>query len=353
MNEGILLLAGGVILAIATAFSVTLAYRSAAVRGGLLDRPVERSSHAVPTPTGGGLGIVAGCGLAFAVFAIGAGIGPDWVAVLAGAGLLAVLGFADDRFGLPVLSRLVFQLIVAALFVVFVFGGLEGEMRAGAGFTMPLLALAAMAVLVGLTNFFNFMDGIDGLAGAQGVFVAGGAALLIWVDTGISDSVLLLSAVAAGCLGFLGLNWPPARIFMGDTGSLALGFLLAGAPLVTALRGELQFSVWLILWALFITDAGLTLSHRMLKGLRPYEAHRDHAYQRLARHWGSHRRVTLLYTAINVLWLLPLAALARYQILAPLHAVVMAYIPVSAFVAMILLGVDSTRGLRSQRDARE
>jgi UDP-GlcNAc:undecaprenyl-phosphate GlcNAc-1-phosphate transferase len=72
VNEGLVLLAGGVLLAIATAFSVTFAYRSVAVRSGLLDRPVERSSHSVPTPTGGGLGIVAGCGLAVAVFAIGA-----------------------------------------------------------------------------------------------------------------------------------------------------------------------------------------------------------------------------------------------------------------------------------------
>lgn len=353
MNDGIVLLVGEVLLAVATAFAVTLAYRLLAVRRGLLDRPVERSSHSIPTPTGGGVGIIAGCGLAVAVVATGAGIGTDWVVVLTAAGLLGALGFADDRFGLPVLLRLLAQVVVAGFCVVFLLGVAGGETRAAAGSPLPLLALMAGVALVGLTNFFNFMDGIDGLAGAQGVFVAGSAALLIGLDGEIADSVLVLSAVAAGCLGFLALNWPPARIFMGDTGSLALGFLLAGAPLVTAPRGELQLPVWLILWALFVTDAGLTLAHRTLRGLRPYEAHRDHAYQRLARHWGAHRRVTVLYTLINLLWLLPLAVLARYRMLAPLPAVLIAYLPLSVFVARILLRGDSARGLSSQRHARE
>lgn len=153
------------------------------------------------------------------------------------------------------------------------------------------------------------MDGIDGIAGVEAVTVAAGAALLLWVrgDAAMAGVLVLL---AAAVLGFLAWNWPPARIFMGDVGSAYLGFVLGVMALATSAEGPLNLWVWLILLAVFITDATVTLLRRLLRGERWYEAHRTHAYQHAARRFGSHRKVTLAVGALNVLWLLPLAGVA-------------------------------------------
>jgi Fuc2NAc and GlcNAc transferase len=116
-----------------------------------------------------------------------------------------------------------------------------------------------------------------------------------------------LVGVTAATLGFLALNWPPARIFMGDAGSTYLGFILAFLALVTIADGTLSLPQWLILSAAFVTDASVTLIRRLLLRERVFEAHRRHAYQVLSRRFGAHQPVTLGFVALNAIWLLPLA----------------------------------------------
>jgi UDP-N-acetylmuramyl pentapeptide phosphotransferase/UDP-N-acetylglucosamine-1-phosphate transferase len=153
--------------------------------------------------------------------------------------------------------------------------------------------------IVGLTNVFDFMDGIDGIAGSQAVVTATTAPAIAFVRAEPAQAVYALTLVG-GSAGFLRHNWPPARVFTGDTGSAYLGYTFAGlAVLGNYDRSAIvPFSAWVILLAPFIFDSGLTLSKRILRGERWYEAHREHLYQRLVRAGWSHRAVTLVYLAL-------------------------------------------------------
>ena len=123
---------------------------------------------------------------------------------------------------------------------------------------------------------------------------------------------MLMLCVAAATVGFLLLNWPPAKIFMGDTGSTWLGFMIFALALLTIQSGWSNYAVWLVLGAVFVSDATVTLLTRMARGERWHEPHCNHAYQRLARRWqgkrnAGHLSVTLLVAMVNLLWLAPIA----------------------------------------------
>jgi Fuc2NAc and GlcNAc transferase len=164
--------------------------------------------------------------------------------------------------------------------------------------------------LVGVTNFFNFMDGIDGLAAGQAM--ASGAAVIIasWSQNANGIAWLLLGAAA----GFLVYNWPPARVFLGDVGSMPVGFLLGGLPLLAPpdQRSPAVLAVAIGL-ALFLFDPLWTLLRRALAGKRLGQAHRDHAYQRLLSPEEPHGRVTLPLVAAAF----ALAALGSYAFVHP------------------------------------
>lgn len=269
---------------------------------GLLDVPGERSLHAAPTPTSGGLGILGGVLLAAFTMHLDAALDEAWCLALLLAAGLSLLGFADDRRGLPVRWRLAVQLLAASLLL----AALWPELGAFG----PILPLAGLFWLVGFTNLFNFMDGIDGLAATQAVFAGAAAAALAALQGAPYPAVLPFACLAGAALGFLPWNWPPARLFMGDAGSLMLGFLFAAGGVLSVLRDALSGVAWLILWAPFLVDGGLTLLRRALRGEALTSAHREHAYQRHALRYGSHRPVTLAVLALDLVWLLPLAWLA-------------------------------------------
>ena len=298
-NLAILLLAGLAALVVAW-----LVRRQAAALG-LVAQPNARSSHQAPTPTGGGLGIVVGGSIGgLAMVFTGR---PEMLLVVVLSLLMAAVGFVDDRRPLPVSIRLPLQLAFTGTMVTLV---PAPALMAAIGIDLPwLLFLAGLVVAaVYWLNIFNFMDGIDGLAASQAAFMLLGAVLLaLTALPGGNPYLWWLASVAAAALGFLILNWPPARIFMGDVGSLYLGFVIAHGALVTIANGWLSAWQWLLLGALFLADATLTLGRRALRREAIFSAHRLHAYQHLSRRWGSHRRVTLLYLAVNLVLLLPLA----------------------------------------------
>lgn len=270
----------------------------------VLDVPGARSLHALPTPTSGGIGILAGLLLAGAALRAGSALDESWCLVLLLACGLSLLGFADDRRGLSVGFRLIAQLMAAVILLASLWPEIHGSGRAV--FLLPVCLLW----LVGFTNLFNFMDGIDGFAAVQAVFAGATAAVLASLQGASHDAVLLLAALAAAALGFLPWNWPVARLFMGDAGSLLLGFLFAASGLLSVLRADLSWVVWLILWLPFVVDGTLTLLRRALQKKPLTNSHREHAYQRYALGSGSHRHVTLALLALDVFWLLPYAFLA-------------------------------------------
>ncbi|HQZ11681.1 MAG TPA: hypothetical protein PK286_02245 [Devosia sp.] len=312
------------------AFFIARAIARNAASLGLVQNPNERSSHKAPTPSGGGVGIVAG-GLVAAV-PLALEIAWPTLAVLGLSLVVAAIGFIDDRRHIPAPLRLAAQLIITGILI-----GIAPLDAVAAQLSqhLPFLLVAALFILAAVywLNLFNFMDGIDGLAASQAAFMLIAAALIAATSNGMSTETPLLwwmVGVSGAALGFLLLNWAPAKIFMGDAGSTWLGFIIAALCLWTISLGWLSLWQWLILGALFITDATLTLVRRTLRGENPLKAHRLHAYQHLSRRWGGHGRVTLLYVAVNVVLLLPLAWAAGLLPGVALGATIAAYVPLVA-----------------------
>jgi len=342
-----LVLAGAMLIAAV----VTEWTRRLAIDHGLLDVPNARSSHVSATPRGGGIAIVLAVAVA-GVFVVV--VSPTDRVVLvwpALAGLaVAMVGLLDDRQGLSAGIRFAVHSIAALVVLI-------GTARSGplevAGLDLDPFVAGALSWLglVWLTNLFNFMDGIDGLAGMEGAFVSSGLALCLYLSSGTVDRIALISMATAGaCLGFLAWNWPPAKIFMGDVGSGFLGFLLGTLGLWAVRETPLNLWVPLILLALFVTDATVTLLRRVARGERWYQAHRSHAYQRLSRRWGSHQSVTLTALSINVAWLLPLAILAALRGDLGGVAAIVAYFPL--VLGAIIAGAGMPDGARASDSAR-
>lgn len=315
--------------AVATAL-VTAAVRRAMLARGLLDVPNARSSHTVPTARGGGIAIVAVV-LTCVALALSEGF-LSWglaLGLLAGGALVAVVGFFDDRAHVPAPWRLLVHFVALGGALVAV-GGLPPVPWRGdtidLGLAGDLLACLACAWFL---NLFNFMDGIDGIAAAEAAFLSFAAAWLAGGSGAPAPLVALWLVTGAASVGFLLWNWPPARIFMGDVGSGFLGFALALLLVYSTGRSGLNLWTGLILGAPFVADATVTLVARMARGERWYSAHRSHAYQWLARRWGSHARVTALFIAINVALVLPAA---WWSVRWPAHG------PLLALLALAILG---------------
>lgn len=279
--------------------SITILVRRYALRHSLIDIPNARSSHSDPTPRGGGLAIVSTW---FVVLTILIALHQLdlWVglALLGGGGLIAAVGWLDDRFGVSAGWRATVH-VLAAVWAVWCVGGIQ-SLNVGVG-VVPLGMVGNVLAVVGVVwvvNLYNFMDGIDGIAGGEAVSVAlvGGALLAMAGAGGLALAVLSLAAATSG---FLVLNWPPAKIFMGDVGSGLLGYAFAVIALASERAGAVPFVVWMILLGVFIVDATATLIYRVMKGEPWYEAHRSHAYQRAVQAGYSHRTVTVAVLGLN------------------------------------------------------
>jgi Fuc2NAc and GlcNAc transferase len=278
----------------------------------LVDRPNPRSSHSTPTPRGGGLSMVAVTTCGTIILYAAGWLSVPLAAVLILGGLsVAAVGFWDDVRSAPIAVRMSVH-IGAALLAVYCLGGTSairvGEFVVDLGAIGPALSVLA---IVWILNLFNFMDGIDGIAASEAAFVLFGAAGLGLFVAHVSPAeVAPTLIVGAACLGFLMWNWPPAAIFMGDVGSGYLGYAIAVLAIESFQTSAINVYAWLILGGVFIVDATLTLLRRLLRRERVYQAHRTHAYQWLARRWGSHATVTIAVIIIDLVWLLPCAALA-------------------------------------------
>lgn len=285
------------------AFSIALLLARAAIAyanwRGLLDRPGHRRSHHVPTPRGGGIGIVVAllvCVPPVLADTWPPGLIASWIACLV---LVACVGWLDDHRSLPVLPRLAVQVLAVGWFAVVLLSG-------SASWWWLLLLVPAGVWSI---NLHNFMDGIDGLLALQVLFVATGLALLVW-SRGAAGLALALAVLACAALGFWICNRPPARIFMGDVGSGSVGWAIFA---FTAMAWSIDPAlIWpaLVLSSAFVVDAGLTLLSRMLHGRRWYAAHREHVYQWLVRRGATHGQVGGGYLAWNLVVVAPLAWLA-------------------------------------------
>ncbi len=245
---------------------------------GIQDIPNERSLHSAPVPRVGGVCMMAGLIAGWVLMAAAL----MWWVVLPAIGLF-IVSLLDDMRSLPVRTRLAAHLVAASVLVM------------GSGLLTQqgvFISLLVLLLTVWMTNLYNFMDGSDGLAGGMALFGFGflGIAALTGHDAGLAMFSFTISAVA---LGFLFFNFPPARVFMGDAGSIPLGFLAAAV----GLRGW-QLGCWpawypALVFSPFIVDASVTLAKRTSRGAKVTEAHREHYYQRAVQTGWGHRKVAL------------------------------------------------------------
>lgn len=281
----------------------------------------HRSMHTGEIATGGGLPLLA-AGLLTAVLMWP--LPADSAVLLPCLAFLALISWADDVMNIPAPLRFAVQVVVTAVAVM----GLPEDLLVFQG-VLPYAADRAVAglALLWFINLYNFMDGIDGIAAIETAAIALGYAAVLYVSGRFDSSVVPLAvAIGGASLGFLNWNWHPARIFMGDVGAIPLGFLTGWLMLDLAVHGALAAALILPLY--FAADATLTLVKRLIAGRKPWEAHREHAYQRAARAEGRHDGVVRQVAVCN----LALAAYAVWSLTQPWLALAFA----AASVALLL-----------------
>ena len=266
------------------------------VRRQILDHPVQRSSHKKPTPRGGGL-------------AVSAVILAGWVVLqflvplngisflVVGAGVLVAISWMDDVRSRSAATRLSVQALAVCVGLVWLIGqGLVFQ-----GLVPPWLDLFLASIIwLGFLNFFNFMDGIDGISAVQAGAVSLGlcALSLLGPEAVLTrDDAAYAAVILAAVTGFAVWNWHPARVFLGDVGSVPLGFLLGGLLLALAARGH--WGPALILPIYYLADAGITLGRRAVRGEAVWKAHKQHFYQVAVQRGFSHAQVSLAILAAN------------------------------------------------------
>ena len=308
-----------------------------------LDIPNERSSHITPTPRGGGIAFVATSLIGFLLLLLNNALnGTELLSLCCAGATVAIAGHLDDRQKISGATvRLVLHAISAIILIVGV--GIPAQISlfdrtVNTGIVGSILGVI---YLVWLLNLFNFMDGTDGIAASEAIFVAlAGAILNYQALSGINHSSAAV-ILAASTFGFLLYNWSPAKIFMGDVGSGYLGIVIGGLSLMAAKQQHELLWVWIILLAVFVSDATVTLIRRLLRKQKPHVAHRSHAYQHLAIRFNSHTKVSLLLLAVNIVWLLPIAFFVANKQIAGTTGVVVAYIPLLLAALVLNAGKDS------------
>ena len=297
------------------AASGALALRRSPWAQRLLDRPNERSLHTAVTPRVGGIALMAGA----VPVALAYSSGP-LAGVLGLAVALAIVSTLDDAHSLPVKVRLAAHFLAAIGAAVLLWPA--GEAPA---LVARLLCAVAVLGIAWMTNLFNFMDGADGLAGGMAAIGFGALSIAAW-QAGAWPLAACCLSLASASAGFLLVNFPPARVFMGDAGSIPLGFLAGALGLAGILSDAWTWWYPIAVFSPFILDASLTLLRRLARGAQVWRAHREHAYQRLVLHGWSKRELALKsYAAIALTALAATAALrqegpGRYAIISALAA---------------------------------
>ena len=278
-----------------------------------LDLPNQRSMHAVAIPSGAGAAIVA---TVVIIWLASQSFAPEpfHVLLMTVFAVLAALSWVDDHHRLTPGVRLVAHTLAVALLL----DALAPDQRA-----VPALPILVERIAVGVAwlwfiNLFNFMDGIDGLAGSEAIAIAVGYCLVA-AAAGPDTPLTRLALITAGaCAGYLFWNWHPAKVFMGDAGSIPLGFLLGWLMIDLALGGH--WAAALILPLYFGADATLTLCKRLQRGEKPWQPHREHAYQRAVLGGATPPAVVWRVNAVNALLIILAVVSTRFPVLALLAA---------------------------------
>lgn len=302
----------------------------------MTDIPTERSSHQIPTPRGGGVGFVLLSLVALSIYLVinGTLFRTPLIVFLVASVIIAALGWFDDKHDLSKRIRFGVQLLAALLIIILV-TNLDSIYLPVIG-TVDLGIAGGFLALIwitGSTNIYNFMDGVDGIASVQALGVAMGwmAFAYIW---NVPELFYLNSFILVSVATFLFYNWPPAKIFMGDVGSIFLGFVFGAMPFMAANLSpdvNIGVTIWVsafLLWP-FLFDGSYTIFRRLSLEENIFEAHRSHLYQRLNIEGWSHKEISILYMCFSILC-------ALFSIAFYLSS---GWIQVVIFIGLILLSV--------------
>ena len=305
-------------------FATTGLILSALRHHGIVDNPNERSSHTKPTPRGGGLAVVL-VSLAAWSFSLADIVNVHLVLIVTTL-FLGIISWIDDVRGLPASIRLLSHFFAVGL----VFWLMPSPTLYFHGFLPYWLdTLIAVFIWVWFINLFNFMDGIDGISAVEASSV--GLGIFILMTLGILQQAhgILGLVVAASSIGFVWWNWQPAKIFLGDVGSVPLGFLLGW--LLLQILSTAHWPIAVILPLYYLADASITLGRRIWQNERVWRAHRKHFYQQATARGLSHARVSLLICGTNIL----LIGLSIFSLIQPLSALFCAFIIVSGLLVIL------------------
>lgn len=286
--------------------------RQYSLQHSLIDKPNERSSHTDPVPTGGGLSI--SITVLASIFVLGL---ISWlplnttIAMFGGGCVVAAVGWLDDHWNLPAITRGIMYILAVSWALYFV-GPVE-SINLGTPIIINVGAILYIMITIGmvwLINLYNFMDGTDGIAAIQGICTSALAGILFLIN-GEIGLALVCFVIAAACTGFIFWNWSPAKVFMGDVSSCLLGFMFGVLAILGEVTESIQASIWFILLAVFIWDATFTLLRRIFAGEKWQSAHRSHAYQKLTQIGISHSVLAIAVLVLNIAVLWPLAYAAH------------------------------------------
>jgi Fuc2NAc and GlcNAc transferase len=311
--------------------ALSLIYKKIATDLNILSVKNHRTLHYIPTPRGGG--IVFSLLSILAIFLIfwNWQLTEELLLALVVGGFTATLsGFVDDIKNIRARFKLIIQFSLAC-WVVFClyFGELLSLGLTPLYITIPILLL----IMVWMMNAYNFIDGIDGMAASGSIFISMALALVLFLTDGPIEIIAIFILMTSTIIGFILFNWPPATLFMGDAGSVFLGYTFGVLLLFTVLNNDISIWVWLTVFGYFFADTMVTQIIRVVLLKKWYLAHRSHAYQNLARITESHLKVTSGVILYNIIWILPLTIWSALQpemeilaaILAITPAVVVAY----------------------------
>ncbi|MCC5940061.1 MAG: glycosyltransferase family 4 protein [Balneolaceae bacterium] len=319
----------------------------------ITDYPTERSSHEVPTPRGGGVGFVMFTILGTLIYSVITGIGnhADLLVLTVAALFVAILGWFDDKNDLSKRVRFSVQLFSAVIVLLAIQNFSSVYLPNGTVIHLGLIGLLPGLIwITGNTNIYNFMDGVDGIASVQALSASAGWIVFafFWDQPSLlAFNVFLFCGVAS----FLLFNWSPAKIFMGDAGSLFLGFVFGAMPFLAAATVDslsIGMAVWiggLLLWP-FLFDGAFTIFRRLYSRENIFQAHRSHLYQKMNIGGWKHHSISFIYLLFSLLSLL-IALLFVYGSHTFQWILVVLLILFSLLFAAVVLMSDSDKKLNS------
>ncbi len=275
-------------LATILSFVLTGLVRRWALKNAVMDLPNARSSHDVPTPRGGGLAVV------LVVLPLLYAFDATPFVIILVAAALALIGLIDDVHSLPVLPRILFQVVSVAIALIW---------AVDAGAVLPYLTPLLSALVIGMgwvwfVNLYNFMDGIDGITTVETLSICIGVIAIGLIVPETEHLIAPAAILAAAMLGFGWWNWQPAKIFLGDVGSITLGFLCGYFLVNLAAADEIVAAV--LLSGYYLADATTTLLRRALRGDKVWHSHKEHFYQKAHQRGLSHAQVSTRIFVLNL-----------------------------------------------------